>query len=369
VKRRLQFQLDNPRGSQYKHEMEKMHVDDQTNGRLLSLLAHLSLPGKWRWAIGQLKRQGLIGGKAAKSLRAALSDPKYSHRNTGLRLSLVKLLVDDAVASHDYCFLNPDRTMSHLSRRLEAVPDLFSLEKISGATVLDYGCGVMTGLTQAVLLIANGAAKVHAVEPAQKNWPVTHASVLELVKALYGSPAKYNFSGISEADLRGRLALIDFESIAVAASEKGRGNLDFGAIQMHDRLSDVPKHVRFDLALSTSVLEHVTGLEDEMRLQRELLGSSGVAVHAVDFSDHRHADSDYHPFKLYYDGTLHGVNGLRINEVLAAVERAGLRHEVVSKVMAKADLVDRSRLIERFAAFSDADLRTQAATIVLRHAK
>ncbi|MEZ0003809.1 methyltransferase domain-containing protein [Sinorhizobium fredii] len=342
-----------------------MADDILRDGKLLTLLAHLIVPEKREWGVAKLAEIGLFDDNVKKAITSALADKRYTQRNTGVRLSNVKVFIDEAVESHDYCFLNPRRTMEHLKRRIKLAAEHFSAERFNNSVILDYGCGTLNALSQSIIFIANGAQKVFAVEPATTRWEMTRRSALELVKAIFDAPEDFNFSGSTPEQIRSRVASIDFGAIKQAAKEKKSGKIDLGPIQKCDWLSDVPSETQFDLMVSTSVLEHVSALGDEAKLQASLLKHGGAAIHAVDFTDHRYDDVAYHPFKFYYDGSFKDCNGLRVGQMEGMFRDAGFKVSIFDQVKVDMSTIDMSRVSERFSSLSENDLTTRSATFVL----
>lgn len=325
---------------------------------ILTIIAHILVPGRRKWAMDQLKDRGLINDFSVKAMSAELSLPKYNYRNTGVRLSETKLFLDEVVEKHEYCFFNPARTMSHLNRRLAACPE--AADRIHGGQIVDYGCGTLSSFNQAIILCANGARHVHAVEPGAIRWKMARHAAMETVKAIFTRPADFRISELPDEDMRANVARIDF-----GALYDGAGNAaDLGPITLRQWLSEIDG-ARADLILSTSVLEHVSDLVGEMTKQATILADTGLAVHAVDFTDHRHAHPEYETFKFYYDGGMLDCNGLRLSEMADVISGAGLSCHIVERANVPASEIRRGELIERFTGKSDDDLTTRAATLLL----
>jgi len=325
---------------------------------ILTIIAHVLVPGRRKWAVDQLKDRGLIDDFSAKAMSLALSDPKYNYRNTGVRLSETKLFLDEMVEKHEYCFFNPARTMSHLRRRLAAFPQASG--RIPGGQIVDYGCGTLSSFNQAIILCANGARHVHAVEPGAIRWKMARHAAMETVKAVFTRPADFRITGLSDEAMRANIARIDF-----GALYGGAGNIvDLGPITLRQWLSEI-SGAKADLILSTSVLEHVSDLVGEMKKQAEILTDGGIAIHAVDFTDHRHAHPEYELFKFYYDGRMLDCNGLRLSEMADVISGAGLSCHIMEKANVALSEIRRGELMERFAGKSDDDLTTKSATFLL----
>ena len=331
---------------------------DKKSDNILTIIAHILVPGRRKWAIDQLIDRNLIDEFSANSIGKALSDNKYNYRNTGVRLSEVKLFLDEAIEYHEYCFLNPARTMSHLKRRLMAYPEASG--KIHDGNIVDYGCGTLSSFNQAIILCANGARHVYAVEPGAIRWKMARHAAMETVKAIFARPADFRLSGLSDEEMRANISRIDFSSMYNEAEK----STDFGQITLCKSINE-ENIKKIDLIISTSVLEHVSHLSVEIGRQEEILAEDGIAIHAVDFTDHRHAHPEYEMFKFYYDGKMLDCNGLRFSEIVEVISKAGLSCRVAVKENIDADKIRRGEMVDRFSSKSDDDLTTRAATFLL----
>lgn len=120
-----------------------------------------------------------------------------------------------------------------------------------------------------------------------------------------------------------------------------------------------------DVVFSCSVLEHVSDLDAVLREQRRVLKPGGSCFHQVDFRDHRLGSSS-RDFLQVPDwestiGPADYTNRLRLSEVLAAVDRAGLTLDPDRLAPGPVEPLapgERERLTPRFRRMSRTDLET-----------
>lgn len=321
------------------------------DGKLLSIIAHLLVPGKRGWAIRKMQEEGLLDDHSSRALAEELDHVAYGYRHSGLRLAKAKLFLDQHVAQNDFCFLNPNRSLNHLKERLKAAPGKI----LNGAHIVDYGCGAHNPFSQAAILLANGARQVTCIEPSIISRSLSIAAVMQTVIAIFTDPDAFLLEGGSGDQMRERLAGVDWKRLL---SDGGSG-----PVKLLNSLGEISE--KFDLMISTSVLEHLKEPEREFDLMNTWMNRDGVAVHSVDFTDHRHTDPDYHPFKFYFDGMHKDINGLRVSQLDRLLRDAGL-FTTLSRVLEHDEDLNRAKLVPRYSDLSDQDLHTRGATFTLR---
>jgi len=227
-------------------------------------------------------------------------------------------------------------------------------------TVLDYGAGIYYPLSSAMILFANGYGRVIAYEPFELNVDYVVASVWELIRAMFASPAAFAIGGGDAMALKQSLACLDFSDLAAKLTRLNRREVDLvdlgGVSLTHSRDCLAPGSI--DLIFSNSVLEHVDDLAAEIDWQRQLLRPGGLCLHTVDFADHRYYfDKQLHLFEMYYDGVLDGINGLRPSQMEAVFRTAGLAGLKLARIDAPADLLAQPRQrVAPYAELAEADL-------------
>jgi SAM-dependent methyltransferase len=130
---------------------------------------------------------------------------------------------------------------------------------------------------------------------------------------------------------------------------------------------------RFDIVCSFQVVEHVSDINAFARSTAELLAPGGVGLHRVDFGPHDWAGiGDPTTFLRFPNwlwramGSERGIpNRLRINEVVAALERAGLSVELADVELFDPE-IDRSTLPRRYASTPVDALQVEAAVLTCR---
>ncbi|MEI2419660.1 hypothetical protein V6O07_05255, partial [Arthrospira platensis SPKY2] len=184
-------------------------LDD--NGSLLSMLAKIIVPTERDRALALMSKCGFD----VNQIRNALTNPRYNDRNLGRRMSEVKAIIDAYIENHRFCFLNPNRSMEHLKTRLAAAPDIFPASQIRDARIIDFGSGKFDMLGMSILLFANMAEHIYAVEPARPDKKLPYLAALETAKLILSKPEKYKLVPIDSEEMKRRVSTIDYEKIEI----------------------------------------------------------------------------------------------------------------------------------------------------------
>lgn len=331
------------------------------------LIAQLLVPQMREEALRGLVEARALAPEAAVQLGRELSKRKYGHRAMGAKITQAKHLIDKFAETHSNSTLSATRTADHLGvllsrAREELGPDWFSVDQLSKMSALDFGCGRKNPLGLSILLYANGVQNVCAIEPGPVDASSARSAAVELIKAIMLAPEKFNYSGISNRELKLRCASLAFDRIDQLGNV---ADLDFGGIRFVRSLND-ERGDQFDLVVSCSVFEHVADLKHEIGAHRRLMRSGSVGVHIVDFSDHRKTAVPFDPFAFYYDDGQPGLNQLRPSDIKQIFTWAGFEIAVQGEVRVNSTELDFSRLRERFRRYSADDLTTRQATFIVR---
>lgn len=134
--------------------------------------------------------------------------------------------------------------------------------------------------------------------------------------------------------------------------------------------------LRFACFYSTDVLEHIppTGLASALKTSLALLAPQGVAIHAIDYSDHyarSHPGLSRFNFLTFsadawhkYNPSLHYVNRLRHSEFVRIFRDAGYAITLDEPTAGAREPEILERLSSEFESFSHDDLFTQRSWIV-----
>lgn len=246
--------------------------------------------------------------------------------------------------------------------------DAFEVDAIRHHTVLDFGSGVYCPLSVAIILFGNGFSKVLSYEPFPIEVEITAASVGETIKWLLLDPAPFNFSGIPNDEFKKRVAGLDFTDISLKLQRLNSGEAQaasLGPVELIRTLSHLPDAC-VDLVMSNSVLEHIADLEADMQVLKRILTDTGICVHTVDYSDHRSISME-HIFKMYFDGDLHNINGLRPSQLQAILGKVGFAGLSVTRLTAPPALeLDPRSMVKPFSEFPAEDLRVWVRSYVLK---
>ncbi|BAI87886.1 hypothetical protein NIES39_A00450 [Arthrospira platensis NIES-39] len=329
---------------------------------MLSILAKIIIPTERDEALALMGEYGFD----VNQIRNTLTNPRYNDRNVGRRMSEVKAIIDAYVLDHRFCFLNPNRSMEHLKARLAAAPDIFPPSKIRGASIIDFGSGRFDMLGISILLFANMARHIYAVETARPDRKLPYLAALETAKLILSKLEKYKLLPIDSEEMKRRVATIDYEKIEIISAD---GVPDNGihineGITVQKSIDGIQQN-SIDLIMSTSVLEHVRDFEQVMRQQFSLLKPGGVAIHAVDFTDHRHDLPEYHPFMFYYDNKKKDVNGMRDVDMIRIFDNIGFSVKTTRVFKLDEKDIDVERLTAHYKRYPVKDLLTRGATFVL----
>lgn len=210
-------------------------------------------------------------------------------------------------------------------------------------SILDFGCGVFYSLSSALLLKANGYHQVYAFEPYPLKVEFVVASLFELILQVIQNPAHFNFSGISNDQLKMKIVELNLNNLSSqlnAFNSRQVNAIDLGGVKLVSDLGAIPNG-SLDTVFSNSVLEHLKDFPVEMQKLRDKLKPSGVALHTVDFVDHRYyQDRNLHPFEFYFDGILHEINGIRPREMEQQFVKAGFNYRKCQSIKVPAEFSD-----------------------------
>lgn len=125
------------------------------------------------------------------------------------------------------------------------------------------------------------------------------------------------------------------------------------------------------LCLSNSFLEHISDVEAAVRESARILRPGGMAIHRIDYSDHRHWITDADPIEFLCEESdaplVHNCNRLRHHEIFEIFEAAGFEVrgvDVYGRI--EVDQGVRKRLKGRFRTMTDDQLSVVFASLFLR---
>ena len=339
-------------------EKESTAVDDN---KLFEHLANLFGPATRESAITKLVELHILDDISASNLRNILARDKYSTRLYGPRLANVKRSVDKLVIGSKFCFLNPYRAMHYFNQTLRKHnTDVFLNGALTGKNIIDYGCGNVSPFSFSLILFANGANSIYAVEPAPLDLSNAIESTFLLLKEMFEKPELFNLTYDDPSELTKRLSLINFKALREATDPNAP--IDLGPIKLVKSIQDISVEPIFDLIVSISVLEHVENLVDDMCRQRKLLRNHGTIIHTVDLSDHRIKAKDYNPIKFYYDDVLvAGCNGLRDSDLMKIFHECGFIVSARHTNKCSEELLDQSKISLKYRNYTTEDLLTISA--------
>lgn len=249
----------------------------------------------------------------------------------------LKLSVDPLIVDNGYMSISsPWAILKNIVAAMRIFDENFlSFENIRNLTALDFGSGIYRPLSVAIILFVNGFKGVQAFEPFAPKVDFSYLSCIEVASQIMQYPEKYNFSGIDESDMIANLARLNFRNIREKFSDLAAGRttvVDMGGVRLVNDLGAIPDD-SIDFQFSNAVLEHVPHFFNHMLLLWAKMSSRGIALHTVDYLDHRYYDNySLHPFEKYYDGVLDEINGMLPSEMEAEFMAVGFN---VKKIVAQ----------------------------------
>lgn len=237
----------------------------------------------------------------------------------------------------------------------------------AGPVFLSFGAGDRHPMGLPFLAGLAGASKAIALEPGPIREEFATATLQETLWDVVRDPAAYK---LTMTDL-GRLAsIVDPDALwrgdpLSAVISKGSLELLRSAGERAEFASE-----SIDVVYSRSVLEHVIEIEAAMTVLVRALRPGGIMFHDIGLDAHDSRD----PIGFYYAERGHaadmysGLNFWRLSDFVALFERLGCTVEIAwTQVLPQAQ-IDRSRIVSRFASYSDDDLRTVGAKLLIRKA-
>lgn len=341
---------------------------------MFSTVLSMLQPSERESALREMIAKGLINENSLKYWEDELSNAKYGIRNINMELVRLKIMLGRM--SESIGGETESKKTEGIVERLIVIltntrgRDFIDYDSIKGRTLLDFGAGVYSPMSVSIVYYANGYSKAVAYEPFPLDIDFVAESVAQTVKWIMMNPAKYNFSGISNSDMKKRLADLDFSNIRGQLEKLERREITracFGGVDLATSLQD-QEELSFDLITSNSVIEHIQDLELEVGRQHRILKNDGICVHTIDYTDHRVTDAgDYvHPFQMYFDGALSGINGLRPSQVESIFEKRGFVGTKINFLSAPAEYVSNgNEIVPMFAKFPVDELLVMVNSYVL----
>ena len=270
-------------------------------------------------------------------------------------------------ASPDWRY-GPDGIRTRARRAFERI---LPLTDIRGKAYAEIGCGAHHPLGTSAVAYLNGVASTLALDVTPIDLPERAAEALyDLLVECLARPGEWHWSAIGRAEFLDRVRHFDLEALRAGRLAEGLGR---AAVRhtVADLYTCELKPGSVDILLTWAVLEHFPDPARAVRALFDLTATGGLAVHAVDLTDHRAlVDPDrYHRWSFlaededWSDGL---CNRVRYGEFLDLFRGAGF--EIVAAPVQRAALPEgfRARLQGRFARMPDDELSVFAFDCVLR---
>ncbi|MBI3506458.1 MAG: methyltransferase domain-containing protein [Proteobacteria bacterium] len=282
-----------------------------------------------------------IAGEILRRVRA-IQDPNGANRYLPERWRLIFLEIRAAVARH--------------------------VDWTKSPVFLNFGAGDRNPMALPLLFALAGAGRSYALEPGRLRHEVTTVTLQETLWDVACDPSRY---GLAAGDLARLAAAVDAGAFRRGGplEEVLRGGT-VGLLATGGENLDLPPE-SIDLVYSRSTLEHVLDIEAAMVRLVGCLKIGGVMYHDIGLDAHDTGD----PVAFYYAERVPQVdrfadlNFLRLSDFVRLFERLGCAVEIVQRDLLAAGALRRERLIERFRAYGDDDLRTIGAKLLVRRLK
>ena len=262
--------------------------------------------------------------------------------------------------------------VQRLLRKVRVVErNITGIELPKGGAFADFGCGPHDPVAMATYFYANGFAKVHAIDlQPPRNEIFSALSMYDLLANMQMFPRRYCRPDVKPDAILERIRIFNAAAFERGDFRRGMaaadGNICYEPVDI-SQSSIEPESL--SLLVSSTVLEHVSDLDDVCRKIYDSLMPGGVAYHFIDMADHRsfRRNSEFGPLSFLTEEVApRNQNRLRKSEQLAAHQGAGFDIVNQSSVNAVLDDDIRSRLVERYRGLDDDDISTIKMHLTVR---
>ena len=335
-------------------------------------IAKLLVPDQRATALATLEHESFLHPAVTRQIRDALAAPAFNDRSMSKHVMTADCVIDSFINSNSFSPFSAAKFVKQIDflLGLGETPGLpaFTADWLAGKRVLDFGSGTMSALNIGIILFANGAEHVHAVEPAPLDMPFVQRSARRLCESMLFEPERFVLPGGDPAALKARLATLDLAALAGLDPASAPERIDLGGVIWTRRLDAVADR-SVDLVRSVSVLEHVMDLDAELAGLRRVCRDDALMQHVVDFSSHDRARPDKHAFRFYFhapEGPDLGLNQLRVSAVRDRIVAAGFSVTETHRQSVPPKQIDTNRLRPDFAGLPMEDLTCRMAILVAR---
>jgi SAM-dependent methyltransferase len=279
----------------------------------------------------------------------------------------LQYLLDDAIDLEGNRF-----SAVHHANLIRPILEVIPRSRLTGATVVDLGCGSLTPFALSFLLLMLGARRAYAidVDPVQDPRQALRALVTCASWLLTDPGRILGRERISPEEVLGNLRGFDLRRLA--AGDPGGLAID-RLLYLNQSTHDltVPDG-DVDFVFSVAVLEHLERPAETIESMRRMTRAGGYGYHVVDFVDHRtYGDPTMSPFEFLKiparDGLVHGCNRLRCSQLCELFERQGFVVERVD-TWTHGDISphERAQLAEPYCSMPAEQLNVLIARLLVR---
>ncbi|CAN2532228.1 hypothetical+protein [Methylocapsa aurea] len=287
----------------------------------------------------------------------------YDPTNRALYEAL-SLLVSDSLSLNSY--IGPGPAFFQFKQLADALAE--DGLTIEGRRCIEIGCGAARPYGIATLLHLCGAKSMVGIDDARSSDPGAVANTIALITLC--AMLQPDHAGIDKLFSSHRDIMRyagDFD-----LSELFKLNID-GAVPesikiRHCRFEGLsPDEKKFDLAIASSVFEHVDDINGLMANLRENISNDGVIFAGLDYRDHRVYGAGGTSYWQYLvdDGGSPDINKIRHSELLDIFSKHGFSARVCNVDTSVPPSEERARFLPNYSHLSEDDIQTLGARIML----
>jgi SAM-dependent methyltransferase len=234
----------------------------------------------------------------------------------------------------------------------------------------DLGCGTHHPYGTSTIMYINGAASAIATDLRKADSRRSAEALYDLLLSCLAHPDYYHWSEISTEEYFSRIYSFNLKELCNGNLEAGLASVPIKYIVANIERSPIPPE-SIDIILSRAVLEHFFDFELACKKLYWLMKPGGIAIHLVDFADHRaYGSKEYHWWSFLAEDEQWSdelCNRLRPSEIRDVLSKTGFEildyYEINQGEM---PLGFREQIKGRFALMSDEELSTLQAFYIIK---
>lgn len=240
---------------------------------------------------------------------------------------------------------------------------------LHGKIILDFGCGIYDALAISILLWANGAQGVVALDASALFSPKRTSRFLYdfIVKCLI-DPSIFLWGNASLSEFRDRLLSLNLKELKTGCLSSLFINAPILHVIGDIQTINLPDS-GIDCIVSQSVIEHAKDCEQTLSCINAKLVPGGLFCCAIDFRDHRLYAHGNSPWQyLVDDGDYYPeyINKIRYSRMMEIFDASGFDILGGSLVEEEPPVDILNNLLYKYKHLSESDIRINACYVVFR---